>query len=298
MSRTLSAGMQSHLAGNAHTLCAMLRLDLPNGDVFAFTDHDATLSFDLGDGPAEYQPWTGIDASAVVLAVGLEASNCEVSGPIGDLVTRNAVMGGRFRGAVARYFMVNWDELSDGPIRFMKGEVGEGRCEGSRFFLEIRGLTAPFNESWGRVLTPLCTATFGNPDTGCPVVRVPVAATIIAVTDDFRFRVNLGGTYANDYFNLGSVSFLTGDLDNTAEAVIFDYVGATGAIELLEPLVDTPQIGDTLNVYRGCSKLLRSDDAGLPTCFTYGAVESFRGFPEVPGSRFYHRVSAPGSTYA
>lgn len=288
--------MIAHLEGNAHTLCAMLRLDLQDGTVLAFTDHDASLSFNLGDGAATYQPWTGIDPSAVALSVGLEASNFEVSGPIGDLVTKTMVLGGRFRKAVARLFLVNWNALADGAVPIMKGAIEEGRVEGSRFVLEVRGLAAPFNETFGRVLTPLCTAMFG--DAQCGVERTPVAATVTAVTDDFRFTVNLGGTYADDYFNLGGVLFLTGGLADTAEATIISYTGASGAIELLEPLVDTPEIGDTLNLFRGCSKLRLSDDASLPTCLTYDNVVNFRGWPEVPGSRFYHKVSAPGATYA
>lgn len=298
MSRTLSANMEAHLAGSAHKLATMLRLDLADGTVLAFTDHDQELSFDLGDGAATYEPWSGINPSAITLVVGLEASNMEVTGPIGDVVTRTHVLGGRFRSAVARLFMVNWSALADGPVRLIKGEVAEGRVEGSRFVLEVRGIAARFNDSWGRVLSPLCTATFGDPSTGCPVVRTAYPATVTAVADDMNFTTDLGGDHANDFFNLGSVEFLTGALANTAEVPVIDYVGASGAVELLEPLNDQPQVGDTLNLYRGCSKLLRSDDATLPTCLTYGAVEDFRGFPEVPGSRFYHKVSAPGASYA
>lgn len=298
MSRTLSAGMIAHLEANAHTLAVMLRLDLVDGNTLAFTDHDQELEFDLGDGAATYQPWVGINPSAVTLVTGLEASNMEVSGPIGELVTRTTVLGGRYRGAVARLFVVNWDALADGPIRVLKGEVAEGRVEGSRFVLEVRGLTWRFNDSWGRVLSPLCTATFGDPSTGCPVVRTPYPATVTSVTDDLHFAVNLGGAHANDFFNYGGVQFLTGGLANTAEVPVIDYVGASGAVELLEPLVDQPEVGDTLNLYRGCSKLLRTEDASIPTCYGYGAVADFRGFPEVPGSRFYHKVSAPGASYA
>lgn len=296
--RTLSAGMQAHLAGNAHKLVSMLRLDLADGTVLAFTSHDKPLVFDLGDGEVEYQPWTGIDVSAVVFSTGLEASNFEVSGPIGDLVARTAVLGGRFRKATARLFMVNWSSLGDGPIRLMKGTLGEGRVQGSRFVNEVRGLTANFNETWGRVLTPLCTATFGDITTGCPVVREPVPATVNWVGDDFRFAVDIGGEWPDDWFNLGAVVFLTGPLAGTAEATVTDYNGETGEIALLEPLPDLPEIGDTLSLFRGCSKLLKSDDPMLPTCLTYGAVEDFRGHPEVPGSRFYLRVKAPGASYA
>lgn len=295
MSRTLTAGMQAHLAQRGHTIARMLRLDLPDTDTFAFTDHDKPISFDLGDGSVEYQPWTGIDLSAATLVTGLEASNFEVTGPLTDLVTRTAVLGGRFHGAAARLFAVNWADLTDGSIAFMKGKVAEARVDGSRFVLEVRGLTAPFNETWGRVLTPLCTHAFG--DEKCGVARTPIAATVSAVANDYQFTLNIGGTYADDYFNSGTVEFLTGNLANTAEATVVDYTGSSGAVQLLEPLVDSPEIGDTVNIYRGCSKLLKSENATLPTCLDYDNVINFGGFPEVPGTRNYIKVSAPGATY-
>lgn len=294
--RDISAALADHLAGDAHTLATMLRLDLVNGDVLAFTDHSEAVVYDLGDGGVEFQPWTGIDPSDVVLTVGFEASNFEVTGPIGDIVTRTAVLGGRFRKARARLFIVNWADLTMGAVKIMQGRVAVSRVDGSRFTLEVRNALDLLNQSQGRVLSPLCSAVFG--DAKCQVVRTPYPCTITAVQDSFRFTVDLGGDHADDFFNFGSVSFLTGDLAGTEEGKVFDYNGTTGAIELYEPLIEAPQIGDTLNLYRGCSKLLKSEDANQPTCLTYDNVVNFRGWPEVPSSRFYMKVSAPGTSYA
>lgn len=298
MSRTLTPGMVSHLASRTTTLATMLRLDLKDGTSMGFTDHDNPLTFDLGDGELEYSPWTGVDVAAIALVTGLEASNTEVSGPISDQITRTAVMGGKFRGATARLFMVNWGNLSDGPIRILKGEIGQCRIAGARFVFEVRGIAGRFNETWGRVLSPLCTADFGNISTGCPVTRIEYPATVTAVTDDFKFRVSFSETHPDAYFDWGSVKFLTGDLADAVEISIAKFTGSTNEIELFEPAWKQPAVGDTLNVFRGCSKLLRAADANIPTCLTYGAVEDFRGFPEVPGARSYYRVSAPGQAYA
>jgi hypothetical protein len=65
---------------------------------------------------------------------------------------------------------------------------------------------------------------------------------------------------------------------------VFNYTGATGAVELLAPLAALPVIGDTLNLYRGCSKLRKSAMPRLPTCLGYSNVARFRGWPDVPGS--------------
>jgi uncharacterized phage protein (TIGR02218 family) len=295
--RSLSTDLQAHLAGDAHTIAIMLRLDLVNGDVLAFTDHDAELAYDLGDGEVAYQPWTGISPSDVVLVTGFDVSNFEVTGPIGDVVTRAAVLGGKYRKAKARLFFVNWADLTQGAGKIMQGRVAASRVEGSRFIFEVRNALDILNQSKGRVLSPYCSAIFGDSSTGCPVVRTAHPCEVTAVTDAFRFTVDLGGTHADDFFNFGSVAFLTGDLTGIEEAKVFDYTGASGAVELYEPLVEAPQVGDTLNLYRGCSKLLKSDDVAVPTCATWGAVEDFRGWPECPSSRFYMKVNAPGTSY-
>jgi uncharacterized phage protein (TIGR02218 family) len=294
--RTIGASLDAHLAGNAHTLAACLRLDLANGDTLAFTDHDLPLVVDLGDGTTTYEPWTGISASDVVLTTGWEASNFEVTGPIGEVVTRTAVSGGRFRRATARLFMVNWDDLTMGYIPLMRGRVASARVEGSRFVFEVRNALDILNQSQGRVMSPYCSAIFG--DAQCGVVRTAYPCEVTAVTDSFRFTVDLGGSHADDFFNFGSVDWLTGELTGTEEGKVFDYNGTTGALELYEPLIEASQVGDTLNLYRGCSKLLKSDDATLPTCLSYENVINFRGWPECPSSRFYHKVSAPGTSYA
>jgi uncharacterized phage protein (TIGR02218 family) len=295
--RTIGVDLAAHLAENAHTLATMLRFDLANGDVLAFTDHDDELTFNLGDGSASYAPWSGINASAVVLSSGFEVSNFEVTGPIGSTVTRAQILGGRFRNAVARLFIVNWSDLTQGAVQVMRGRVAGTRCEASRFVLEVRNVAAVFNQSQGNVLSPWCRADFGVEATGCPVVRTPVACTVTAVTDAFEFAVDIDGDYDDNKWFLGTVAFLTGELAGTAEFKVFASDGSSGGLELFEPLPQAPQVGDTLNLYTGCSRLLKHENPIIPTCLSYGAVEDFRGEPEVPGNRTYQRVSAPGSTY-
>jgi len=293
--RAISADLAAHFASNAHTLATMLRLDLVNGEILAFTDHSDELAYDLGDGEATYEPWTGINPSDVVLTTGFEASNFEVTGPIGDVITRTAVQGGKYRKAQARLFIVNHDDLTQGAAKIMQGRVAVSRVEGSRFVFEVRNALDLLNQSQGRALSPLCSAVFG--DAQCTVVRTAYPCEVTAVTDAFRFTVDLGGSHADDFFNFGSTDWLTGDLVGIEEAKVFDYNGTTGAIELYEPLFAAPEVGDTLNLYRGCSKLLKSDDASLPTCLSYSNVVNFRGWPEAPGSRSYMKVNAPGTSY-
>lgn len=296
MPRTIPGALATAFGSSPRKGAECLILEAKDGARAGFTTWSGPIAVDLGLGAGEDDCLPGINLSTVILATGLDAGSFEADGPARGDFSGAKIRGGKWRGA--RAWLVRVSPGVEGFTPIMAGTVGEGRVEGRRFTLEIRNAADAFNQSWGRVLSPWCSATFGDFATGCPVARTPIACTVTAVTDDFRFTVDLGGVHPDAYFNLGAAAFLTGDLAGTAEVPVAGYVGASGAVELFEPLVAVPEVGDTLNLYRGCSKLLRSENAALPTCVSYGAAADFQGFPEVPSSRFYHKVSAPGAAYA
>lgn len=285
MSRTIPAGLSGHIAGTAHTRCTMLRLDLVDGTTLAITDHDRDLSFSLGDGSVTYSARTGIMPSDLALSTGFDADDIEVSGPINETVTRTAIIGGRYDDAVARMFTVNWDNLGAGAIKLLKGRVVLAEVAGGQFKLTVQSETSKFQQEIGRVITGYCEADFG--DARCGYVVTPLAATVSAVTDDRAFAVNFTGTYANDYFNRGTVTFTSGALSGCRPVEVFDWTGA-GGVTLWTGLPEAPSIGDTLELRQGCGKT-RAD------CMGFTNIVNFRGFPDVPGSDQVLRYPNPGS---
>lgn len=290
MTRTATAGFISHLATTTHTRARMLRLDLADGTVLAMTDHDQPIEFDLGDGSATYSPATGILPSDASLSCGFDSDNLEVSGPIADVVTLPAVLGGRFDDARARYFQINWNSLASGPLRILGGRVVRGEVQGGAFKLTLHSEMSRFAQMVGRIMAGSCDADFG--DGRCGFSIPVVAATVTAVNGPFQFTVSFAGAYANDYFNIGSITFTSGALNGTRPVEILDWTSG-GVISLWQPLVDTPEIGDTLELRVGCSKLRKSDDASVQTCLTHNNVVNFRGFSEVAGSDQVLRYPVP-----
>lgn len=272
--RTLGGALVSHLATSTHTRCTMLRLDLVDGTTLAITDHDRDLAFDLGDGEATYSAGTGILPSDLALSVGFEGSDIEVEGPIGDTVTATAVNGGRYDDATARLFQVNWKSLGSGAIKLLKGRVVLAEVNGGRFKLTIHGEQSRFSQTIGRVVSAYCDADFGDERCGYPVV--PVDATVTAVTDERTFAVSFTGSYADDFFNFGKVTFTSGALQGIRPVEIFDW-SAAGSVALWTPLPEPPQVGDTLELRQGCGKT-RAD------CMAYNNMVNNRSFPDVPGS--------------
>jgi uncharacterized phage protein (TIGR02218 family) len=254
----------------------MLLLDLKDGTSIGITDHDKDIDFDIGDGIVTYGSGTGILASNVAMSCGLDADNYEVTGPIADIVTLDAIVGGRFNRARVRLFEVNWKQLSAGAIKLLAGNVTEARVEGGKFVLEIRSDVDRYNQTVGRVITDQCDADFAD-QIQCFATATEIVGTVTAVTDAMRFTVSFSGSYANDFFNKGTVEFLTGDLAGTDKIEIEDWTSA-GAITLFAPAVESPAIGDTMTIRDGCGKS-RAD------CIAHNAIEWFRGYPEVPGRR-------------
>ena len=285
MTRTIGANLTTHIAGTAHTRCKMLRLDLVDGTIFAFTDHNQDLTYDLGDGVATYSAGAGIIPSNLSLSTGFDVDDIEIRGPITEAITRTMILGGRFEDATSRLFQANWDNLADGEIAFLRGFVAQSGIEAGEFRLTIHSETSKFQQNIGRVITAYCDADFG--DARCGFTPGTLAATVSAVTDDRTFTVTFTGSYANDYWNRGTVTFLTGALAGTRPVEVFDWTSG-GAVTLWTGLAEAPTIGDTLTLTQGCGKT-RAD------CLVYGNVINFRGFPDVPGSDQVLKYPNPGS---
>jgi uncharacterized phage protein (TIGR02218 family) len=278
--------MTGHLATRSHTRCTMLLLELRDGTSIGVTDHDKDISYDLGAGTVTYQAGTGILASDVSLQAGLDADNYEVTGPLkstGDF-TLERVVGGRFNRARAKLFQVNWKDTSLGAIKLLAGNVSEARVEGGRFVFEIRSDADRYNQTIGRLIVNNCDADYG--DARCGATPESVVGTVTAVTDAMGFTVSFAGSYADDFFNGGTVEALTGGMAGTDPVEIFDWTSA-GVITMFMPLVEAPAIGDTFTIKRGCGKS-RAD------CMARNNILNFRGFPEVPGSDQIFRPTIPG----
>jgi uncharacterized phage protein (TIGR02218 family) len=200
-------------------------------------------------------------------------------------------VGGMYNRARAYLFQINWRSPSDGAAKILAGNVAEARVEGGKFVFEIRSDFDRFNQVVGQLITNQCPHDFG--DANCGVTPESITGTVTAVTDAMRFTVSFAGAYADDYFNLGTCTPLTGANAGGDKLEIIDWTSA-GVVELFMPLAATPEIGDTFTIKTGCSKARKSDDVTVRTCLSYDNVVNFGGFPEVPGSDQVMKATIPG----
>ena len=289
MSRTLGGTIATQLAAGKATLSRCVRLDLHDGTSFGITDHDADLDVNLGDGSLTYEAGTGIIPSAISLSIGLEADNLEVRGPLTSLVTATAILGGRFDRAEARIFDADRGSSPLGHMALLRGNVGQARIEAGEFVLEIRSVADAFNQTIGRVLSPVCSHDLGDAKCGVDMTPYTFPAEVTALSDETLFTVAYtGATPAAGQLLFGKCVFLTGALAGTRPVEVFDH--SAGAIRLWAPLAEQPQVGDTLNLYAGCDKL-------RATCRdVFANAVNFGGAPDAPGSAEYLKYAVPGTT--
>lgn len=284
MTRTIPSDIAADFTAGASTLSRCVRLDLRDGTSVGITDHDADLDVDLGDGSITYVAGTGAIPSAIKLSVGLDADNLEVRGPLTALITRAAVLGGRYDRAEVRVFDADWNSPTS-YLRLLKGNVSQSRVEGGEFVFEIRSKADFFNQSIGRVLSPYCTHDFGLGQ--CQATPETFTATVSAVTSDLEFTVSPDSPAPTaDDIRGGLCTFLTGDLAGTLPVEIFEY--AAGVVTLYAPLAELPTIGDTLRLTEGCEKTRTA-------CKLKGQILNFGGFPDLSGTDDYLKYPVPGT---
>jgi uncharacterized phage protein (TIGR02218 family) len=293
VTRTIDAGLATHIATGKTRLATCVLFDLRDGTSLGITDHDKDLSVALGDSPATtFRADVGALPSAVSLSLGFDADNFEVTGPIGSVVTRVALLGGRFNRARVRLFNVQWDNTTR-YARLMAGRVTGARVSGGAFTLEVRSSMDALNQTIGRVLSPQCSndfAVFDPPFSRCQATAQTWAAAVTAVTDDMQFRVAWTDSpppEATDVLN-GLVEFTTGSLAGTLPVELFSLTGSPlDEIEVYQPLVEMPEVGDLLTVTEGCDKL-------RATCKLKGQILNFAGFPDLKGTDDYLKMPIPG----
>lgn len=292
MTRTIGSPLATKFAARSTTLAKCVRLDLRDGSSLRVTDHNRDLSVNLGDGAASYLAGTGMKLGDIVLSIGFSADSTELRGPLGAVVTKAAILGGRYDRARFRVFEADWTAPTQ-IVRWMAGKVAEPRVEAGEYVLELRGPQDAFNQVIGRVLSPLCSHDFG--DAKCQATVPEFPATVSAVEDDMTFTVGFTGTTPTaGQASFGLVEFLTGDLAGTPPVEVFSL--SAGVVSVYAPLAAAPVIGDTLMLKGGCSKLRKSDDPDVVTCMSVGNILRNGGFPDAPGSEAYLKYAVPGSS--
>lgn len=277
--KSISPELQAHLDSGATTLCWCWRLTRRDLTQQGFTDHDRDLTF---DGTA-FEASAGFTASEMRDSVGLSVDNLEVTSALSsERLSEADLAAGLYDDARVEIFRVNW-AAPEQRVLMRTGSLGEVRRAGLSFAAEVRGLAHYLQQPKGRLYQFTCDA-----DVGDPRCKVALASAIYrgtgVVTDVLsarRFTASGLGTYADDWFSRGLLTFTSGAADGQAvEVRTHTKAGDVVTTELWAPARAPLLAGQTFVVTAGCDK-------HLATCKAkFANTPNFRGFPHMPGNDF------------
>lgn len=269
---TMPEALRDHLAGAVTTVCFCWIVRRRDGLALGFTDHDRALAV---DGIA-CEPATGFSPGAVESSLGFAGDTSEVAGALSSAAISEAdIRLGRYDGARVEQWLVNWAAPEQQAL-IKKHVVGEIRQADGAFRVELRSLSARFDERHGRHYLRRCDADLG--DGRCKfALETPgfSAAGAVASVEGQALEVNGLDGFAADWFVHGRLTWTTGARVGTSATVASHR---SGVITLFEPDMEEIAAGDAFTVTAGCDKR-------FATCrkkFSNGL--NFQGFPHIPGN--------------
>ncbi len=268
--RTITAGLESHLAGEVITLATCWKITRTDGVVMGFTDHDKDIIFES----VTYKAASGFNATGVQYKADFSVDNLDIEGMLtSDDIKEADILAGKYDYAEVHIFIVNFENLAHEDLFVKRGWLGEVRVKRSQFVAELRGLSQKLSQTIGRQFLPACDAILGDTRCGVNLASFTFTSSITSVTDRSRFKAT-GLAQADNYFTGGEIQFTSG-LNNGLKMEIKEYLSKE--IALVLPMPNTISVGNTFSIKAGCDKTHETCKA------KFSNLINFRGFPNIPG---------------
>lgn len=270
--KTRSAGLIAHQALERTTLCWLWKVTRTDAQVFGFTNLDVDVTYD----GVTYAAATGFTPTAIEGRSDLSVPNLDVQGMLDSAaITEADLLGGLWDEAVVQIMEINYNAISDGPMRLRTGVLGNVQAGRTAFTAELRGMAQRLQQPVGRTYTAACDATLGDARCSVNVAALQVSGSVTTATSQ-RQWTDTSMAQAADYFGAGKVTWLTGaNAGLSMEVASF----ASGVFITYLPMPNTVAVGDTYNVVPGCRKRRVED------CATkFNNAINHRGFDLLPGN--------------
>lgn len=257
----LTPEMISHLQGNL-TLCTLWRIAqrLPDGsagDVIRVCNYDEDIEYPVGSG--EIYTALPLQATDVQRKAGLAPNNAEMPAPLVDPFTTAKLMRGKWREARVEKMSVNFVDLSMGIAERDIGYLGGVTIKNKMAIPELKSLAQLLSQPIGDRTSERCRhKRLGGPGCNQPMADYTHAGTVMAVTDRQHFTVSVGD-HASPYFVRGVIRFTNGANEGLEEEIVAHM---DGVLTLFLPMMDTVQVGDSIEIEKGC-------DRRWQTCVTF-----------------------------
>jgi len=289
--KSFPQSLQTHLESGTTTLAWCWRLTRNDGAVFGFTDHDRPLTFD----GTTFEPESGFTASEIRSGSDLSVDAQEAEGVLtSTTITETDILDGRWDNATVEIWRVNWSDTTNRAL-MRRGAIGQVRRGRLHFVAEMRSLAHVLGQTIGRTFQASCDAALG--DARCSVdlnaAAFKAIGTVVSLSGDRGFAVSGLSGFAEGWFALGTLHWLTGaNTGCKAEVLSHALAGSDVIITLLEAPVRPIEVGYIFNIFAGCDKRFETCQAKFTNAV------NFRGFPHIPGQDTIIRYAAKGDANA
>lgn len=277
--KSIPVALQSHLDGDATTLCLLTRIACKDGTVIGFADLDVDIAYDDGDGTVTYEAENGgLAPQRLQASSDLTVDNTELQGWVSSSgITEAQIRAGLFDYAQVRIYRVNYMDTSQGHEIVATGTAGETVFSANGWKTEFRSLVQQLRQPISKLYSLTCRAKFGDAQCGKSFTWVSGTVTSVGVETDRLFDSGVSG--ADDLYNLGVVEWLTGD-NAGGQMEVDDFGSGEFVLSLAMPYAI--QVGDTFRVRKDCNK--EWDDASNGCLFHWAGDRAlhFRGEPHIP----------------
>lgn len=276
MSKSIPAGLQSHLDGRATTMCYCWRVTRTDGVVQGFTEHDEDLTF----AGTTFLASSGFTATQIQQSLGLSVDNMNVEGALSSsTLNEDDLAAGKYDDAFVELFWVNWQDVSERILK-SSGYTGETVRTGIAFSAELRGLTARLGQVQADTFKRTCSAVVG--DAKCKI-NLNLAAfkgtgEVSSVAAPRVFVATGLNSFANKWFDQGVLTWTSGPATGTkVDVKTHRTPGAGVTIELWNAPAFEIQVGWDFTITAGCQQTKAMCKA------KFNNLNNFRGFPYIPG---------------
>ena len=277
--KSIPVALQSHLDGDATTLCLLTRIACKDGTVIGFADLDVDIAYDDGDGTVTYEAENGgLAPQRLQASSDLTVDNTELQGWVSSSgITEAQIRAGLFDYAQVRIYRVNYMDTSDGHEIVATGTAGETVFSANGWKTEFRSLVQQLRQPISKLYSLTCRAKFGDAQCGKSFTWVSGTVSSVGTETDRMFDSGVSG--ADDLYNLGVVEWLTGD-NAGGQMEVDDFGSGEFVLSLAMPYAI--QVGDTFRVRKDCNK--EWDDASNGCLFHWAGDRAlhFRGEPHIP----------------
>jgi uncharacterized phage protein (TIGR02218 family) len=272
---TLPPALESHVQGEATSLCFCWKVTRKDGGVSGFTDHDEALTFDA----VSFEPETGFNASASESTLGLAISSMDIEGALSSAgISEAELSAGLYDGAEVETYLVNWQDVS-ARVRLRIATISKVELSGNVFKAELKSRMDRLDKVSGRTIRRHCSADLGDSNCKVGIVAHTHLGIVSAVATAADFSADTLGLFASRWFDHGRLIWTSGA--NTGQECVVslhENEGSGHRIVLWRPPSAAITIADAFKITAGCDK-------SFVTCKAkFANPLNFQGFPHLPGN--------------